>query len=257
MWCARFVTAVWWRPVAGLRCGAGCIRMRFGLGITAVGSSHAIQTAPPRQGVSWISRPAKGRAARWGRRNSSSPPMRRRAFRLGAASTPPTPVVREPPCLWSTSTSAAALGPIWLLGTFLRPESSVAANRRTGSHRWVGGWSKSCPDRPLTKLVASSAASTTALPTGASKQPSACATCIRAWCWSMLPFMPVGSTRSKSTSQSSSARSLRPMISPTSMPSPSAGWIFNTTGRTALHRFNKKFTRADLDQLLTKLKTPR
>jgi hypothetical protein len=33
-------------------------------------------------------------------------------------------------------------------------------------------------------------------------------------------------------------RSLRPTISPTSMPSPSACWIFNTTGRTAPNRFN-------------------
>src|SRR5215469_9648840 len=64
IWRERSVVRVWWPPSAAARCGAGCIKTPFGLGITGVGSSPRIQSLLKRLVACWIYMGANGRISR-------------------------------------------------------------------------------------------------------------------------------------------------------------------------------------------------
>ena len=64
IWSSKSSRVVWLRRSAGVRYGAGCTKMPFDPGITAVRYSHATRTSPPKPNACWIYMPASGKARR-------------------------------------------------------------------------------------------------------------------------------------------------------------------------------------------------
>src|SRR5450631_108342 len=234
-WRSRRGSWGWSRPSVTAPSGAGSTRMPFGLGSTAAGSFPATPSLPSRQDAFSIFINGCGRARCWGMTSSCCPPMRRRVSRRELANTRHCRPSPARPCASSTNTSAAALGPTWPLLMSIAPKCLAAASARVALPRSNDSSTKSCSNRPTTKRAGSSGSWTMAPRIAVRAASPDSRRNFHDWFPCMVPFMPVGSIRSRSTSPSCNARSLPPTTSRRWPPSRNDCWLSKPTMKRSLN----------------------
>ena len=151
------------RRSAAQRSGDGSARMLCVLGVIAAGYSRAIRSLPPKPVRSWTFIITVGEASLSTSATSSSPPMRRPAFKRGLVSTQPCRLLPAGRSMSSTNIVATAPGPISPLGTSIAPSCLVAVSASRAAPALIA-WSPKLCSRSLTVPLDASSGSSTIRP---------------------------------------------------------------------------------------------
>jgi len=228
-WRDSLDSRAWLPPSAIAPYGAGSTRMRSDPGSTAAGSFPVMLSSRLKRDASSICTNGAGTARHCATMSSWCLPTRRpasrRAFVAIQACRPNPPR----PCALSMNTSAAERGRTWPRSMCIAPRCLAAVRPRMASPRSTDWSRRSCGNRRTTRLAGSSGLWTIAPRIGAADASRDSKHNFHDSLRSMVPFMRVGSIRSRSTSLSCNVRCLPPTTSHHWPPLSNDCWVSKPT----------------------------